>query len=454
MREVDAIIIGTGQGGMPLAIELAREHQRVVIFEGNRIGGSCLNWGCTPSKCFLASAHSVGIARAAVQLGLEVSVKIYFDKVMERLRDMKNSWSAGSGKRLRDAGVDLILAEASFTKEGNVQGGGEVFSAPLAVINTGTSPFVPPIPGLEGKPYLTDHNFWDLTELPESTLVLGGGYVGLELGQGLAQLGSRVTIIDSQERIMGSESSDASQVIQEALERDGVDFSLGISVESVQYEGDAFRVKLKGDEALEGRALYVATGRKPNTAALNAEEAGLELDNRGFVEVDRHFQTSLFGVYAIGDVTGQPAFTHVSWEDHRRLLAILRGEDREQGDRVLGYAMFTEPQLGRAGLSMEQAKQKGYDAARARMEVKDMTRAIEWGQDLGFYEMVIDRDSDHILGATMVGYEAGELVQVFIALIEAGATWQSLDRMQNVHPTYMENLPTLARMFKDKGSTT
>lgn len=449
MKEVDAIIIGTGQGGVPLAGALAGEGKEVVVFERDRVGGSCLNYGCTPSKTFLAAAHAAGRARAAADLGVRVAVEVDFPKIMQRVQETRDSWSESSKKRLVEAPATLIMAEGSFTADGDVQGGGKGFSAPLVVINTGTFPFVPPVPGLEGTPYLTDRNFWDISELPATTLVLGGGYIGLELGQGLARLGSKVHIIDMQERLMSIESPDVSEVIHEALERDGVSFHLGVKAGSVDYSNGTYMLELEGGDTLQGDALFVATGRKPNTRALNAEEAGIELDRRGFIIVDDQFETSRTGVYAIGDVIGQPAFTHVSWEDHRRLLGILHGEDRSKGDRVLGYSMYTEPQVGRAGLSLEQAIEQGYDAQEARMDIKDMARGIEWGQDLGFFQMVIDKDTGSILGATLVGYEAGELVHVFLDLIEAEATWELLERAQHIHPTYAEHLPSVARMFKD-----
>ncbi len=449
MNEVDAILIGTGQGGVPLAIELARRGRNVVALEREKVGGSCINWGCTPSKCFLAAADAAGRARDAAALGIKAQVDVDFAKVMSRARDIKSQWSEGDARKLRDAGVNLVDAEASFTDEGRVQGGGEVYSAPLVVINTGTSPFTPPIQGLAATPFLNDRNFWDLEELPARTIMLGGGYIGLELGQGLAQLGSRVTIVDAQPRIMSMESEDVSEVIETALRRDGVDFRLGAGVESVQFEGGKFTMHLEGGDSLEADALYVATGRKPNTAALKAQAAGLELNARGFVTVNDRFETSIPGVYAIGDVTGQPAFTHVSWEDNRRLLSILDGGDRRQGDRILGYTMFTRPQMGRAGLSMKQAQEHGHSAVEAKIDVKDMTRAIEWGEDLGFFKMVIDSDSGQILGSELVCYEAGELIHVFLDLIEASATWQFLSRLQHIHPTYAEFMPTLAGKFVD-----
>ncbi len=306
----------------------------------------------------------------------------------------------------------------------------------------------PPIAGLDAAPYLTDRNFWDLERLPEKTLILGAGYIGLELGQALARLGSRVEIMDSGGRPLGREPPEVGAVLKEALERDGVRFRLNTRADEVRFEDGLFRVRIDGGETMEGDALLVAAGRRPNTEALHAPAAGIELDERGFVRVNERLETTRPGVYAIGEAAGQPPFTHVSWEDYRRVLANLNGGGRTRDDRVLGYAVFTDPQLGRAGLSMEEAKERGYRAREETMQVKSMARAIEWGHEEGFYQMVIDEASGRILGATLVGYEAAELVHAVLDLIETGATWEVLDRAQHIHPTYAENLPSLARLFR------
>jgi pyruvate/2-oxoglutarate dehydrogenase complex dihydrolipoamide dehydrogenase (E3) component len=445
--EVDVIVIGTGQGGIPLAMEMAERGKETVIFERSRVAGSCINWGCTPSKVFLASAGAAGRAAKMSELGIHNETRVDFPYIMQRVRRIKDEWSKSSERRLDAPNLSLIHAEASFTPQGDVSAGGQEYTAPVTVIDTGSSPFIPPIKGLRDTPYLSDRNFWDIEELPQRCIFLGGGYVGLELGQGLAWLGCEVHIVDLKERVMSTESPDVSNVLQEALERDGVTFHLGVEAKEVQHEKDSFRLHLPHGETLESEALYVATGRMPNSGALNAEEAGIELDEKGFIKVNERLQTTREGVYAIGDVIGQPAFTHVSWEDYRRVRDILDGKERRKGDRVLAYSTFTNPQLGRVGMSMEQARESGFNAREARLELKDMTRALEQGDELGFFQMVIDDDTDLILGATLVGYEAGELIHVFVDLIEAGAKWQVLERAQHIHPTYGENLPSLARQF-------
>lgn len=455
MRKVDAIIIGSGQGGVPLAMELAQDGQEVVLFERGPLGGSCINYGCTPSKVFLASAHAASQTRAVEDLGIHVQVEVDFPAVMERVREMIDSFNDGVETGLEEAGVDVIRAEATFTAERTVSsvGNGVSVQAPLVVINTGKSPLIPPIQGLADTPYVTSRNIWqDLRDLPPRTLVLGGGYIGVELGQGLARLGSQTHIIETRDRIVSTEEADVGQTLQEALEADGVQFHLGREARRVDYGNQRFTLTLDDDETLEGEALLLATGRQANTQALNAEAGGIELDEQGHVKVDDQFRTSSNGVYAIGDVIGQPAFTHVSWEDYRRLTAILNGDSRRQGDRVLGYAFFTEPQVGRAGLTVEAAREKGYQARAVTMPLEQVSRALETGHTLGFYRMVIDENTDQILGATLVGPETAELIHVFIAHMEAGSTWQRLEQSMHIHPAYAEDLPSLARMLKENGT--
>lgn len=238
-----------------------------------------------------------------------------------------------------------------------------------------------------------------------------------------------------------------SDVLADALKQDGIQLHFGVNVEQVAHERDTFTLTLSNGEQLQGEALLVVIGRKPNTEALNVAASGIELDDKGFVKIDDQFNTTCSGVYAIGDAAKQPAFTHVSWEDYRRLKAILKGENRNRHDRVLGYAVYTEPQVGRVGMTIEQAQKKGINARCVTLPMSQIARAIEWGHDFGFYRMVIDNDTDKILGATLVGYETAELVHVFLSLMEAGATWQLLEQSVHIHPTDGEALPSLARLL-------
>jgi pyruvate/2-oxoglutarate dehydrogenase complex dihydrolipoamide dehydrogenase (E3) component len=447
METADVIVIGSGQGGIPLATDFANEGRKVVLFERDALGGSCINYGCTPSKAFLAAAHAAGRARQAKKLGINAEVEVDFPAVMERVRGIRSDFNQGIRKRLETAGVKVICAEASFVGERTVKGGDVTVQAPLVIINTGTSSLIPEIPGLAGTPYLTNRNFFDLNTKPARLLVIGGGYIGLELGQGLARLGSQTHLIVRGERLLDREEADVSEVLAEAFKQDGIELHFGVNVNQVAYENNVFSLTLSSGGELQGEALLVVIGRKPNTGALNAVASGIELDDQGFVKIDDQFHTTCAGVYAIGDAAKQPAFTHVSWEDYRRLKAILCGENRTRGDRLLGYAVYTEPQVGRVGMTLEQAQKQSINARAVTLPMSQIARAIEWGHDLGFYRMVIDSDTDKILGATLVGYETAELVHVFLSLMEAGATWQLLERSVHIHPTYGEALPSLARLL-------
>jgi len=447
METADAIIIGSGQGGIPLAVDLAKEGRNVVLFERDALGGSCVNYGCTPSKAFLAAAHAAGRARQADKLGIHVQVEVDFSSVMERVRQIRNQFNQGVKRSLEGAGVKVVCAEAAFTGDRTVTGSDLTVQAPLVVINTGTSSLVPDIAGLGGTPYLTNRNFFDLQALPPRLLVVGGGYIGLELGQGLARLGSKTQIIVRGDHLLSQEEPEVSETLAEAFEQDGIQVHFKVSVEQAGHANGIFTLTLSNGQELQGEALLLATGRRPNTGALNTSTAGIEVDQQGYVKINDQFQTTSTGVYAIGDVAKQPAFTHVSWEDYRRLKAILSGEGRTRGDRVLGYVVYTEPQVGRVGLTLEQAQAKGFKAHAVTMPMAHIARSIEWGHDLGFYRMVVDQDTNQILGATLVGYETAELVHVFLSLMEAGATWQLLERSVHIHPTYGEALPSLARLL-------
>ncbi|HME81202.1 MAG TPA: FAD-dependent oxidoreductase [Candidatus Eremiobacteraceae bacterium] len=446
-QAVDAIVIGSGQGGVPFAADLAREGKQVVLFERGRLGGSCINYGCTPSKAFLAAAHSAGRARRAQVLGVDAQVHVDFPAVMERVRMIRDDFMHRVGQRLEQAGVKVVHAQASFSGERTVTGGDRTFTAPLVVIDTGTTAFVPGIDGLAGTPYLTNETFFDLTALPRRLLVLGGGYIGLELGQGMARAGAEVHIVDRNARVLSREEPEASTALESSLHEDGVYLHLGPQVSRVEHSAQGFALTLDTGQRLEGDALLVAIGRTPNSGALDCAAGGVELDAQGMIVTDRQLRTTAAGVYAIGDVAGQPAFTHVSWEDYRRLKDITAGGTRTRDDRVLAYTTFTEPQVARVGFTLDEALAKDFDARCVTYEASWIARAIEWGQTSGFYRLVVDKKTDRILGATMVGYEAGELIHVILAHMEAGSTWQVLERSVHIHPTYAEALPSLARML-------
>jgi len=446
MVRADVIVIGSGQGGVPFAVDRAKRGERVVLFDRGRLGGSCVNYGCTPSKAFLAAAHTAGRARRGEELGVRGDVHVDFGATMDRVRAVRDEWMDGVEKRVAAARIRVVRAEASFAGERIVSAGGEQFEAPLILIDTGTSPIVPHVPGLAGTPHMTNLDFFDQRALPKRLLVMGGGYIGLELGQGMARCGSEVHVIDSNARVLAREEPDTSEALTQGLLADGITLHVGRKALEIRHDG-AFEMKLDDGSTLQADALLVAVGRRPNTDALKADKSGIAFDKRGFIGIDARFATSCEGVYAIGDVAGQPAFTHVSWEDHRRLEDILAGGVRTRDDRVLAYSTYTEPQVARVGMTVDEAKKTGRDVRAVTLPLAEIARATEWGQSIGFFRLVVDRHSEKILGATMVGYETAELIHVILAHMEAGSTWRVLERSVHVHPTYAEGLPSLARLL-------
>jgi dihydrolipoamide dehydrogenase len=448
-RDVDVIVIGSGQGGVPLATTLAQEGRRVVLFERGKLGGTCVNAGCTPSKVFLAAAHHAGRSRRAQALGLRGRAQVDFPVVMERVREIVSSWRSGVEARLMKAGVEIVAAQASFSGKRTLEGGGHCVRAPLVIIDTGGSAFIPAVQGLSEIQYLDNTTFFSQTSLPRSFIVIGGGYIGLELGQGMSRSGSEVHIIHPHDRVLDAEEADASSALEAALRDDGLRLHLGVRPLRAQKRNGRTVITLVDGSEVIGDAVLVATGRRPNASALHCERAGIALDDHGYIAVDEELRTSAEGVFAIGDVARQPAFTHVSWEDHRRVLDTLRGDLRRRDDRVLAYATFTEPQIARAGLTIDQARAAGHDAIAVTLPLSSVARAVEWNEECGFYRMVVDRRDDRILGATLVGYEAAELVHVFIAHIGRGSTWRDLADAMHIHPTFAEGLPSLARLVPE-----
>jgi dihydrolipoamide dehydrogenase len=367
---------------------------------------------------------------------------------MARVREIVGDWHDGVEKKIAASAVELVRAEASFDAPHVLRANGETYEADVVVIDTGARANVPGIEGIVGTPYLTNANFFLQETLPRKLIVLGSGYIGLELGQGAARLGSEVTFVTTDDRIVAREEMAVCSVLTKSFERDGIRVMLESRTTKVAHDGQTFTLTLQDGTTLEGDGLLVAIGRVSNLPPGTTDRAGIAIEATGYIRCDEHLRTSVPGHYALGDVAGQPQFTHVSWEDYRRLDAVINGDlSRTRNDRVLGYAMYTEPQVARVGITAEQAQQRGIAHRVVTLQLTDVARGPEWSLEDGFFRLVVDPASDKILGATFTGYEAGELIHVILAHMEAGSTWRVLERSVHIHPTFAEGLPSLARLL-------
>jgi pyruvate/2-oxoglutarate dehydrogenase complex dihydrolipoamide dehydrogenase (E3) component len=449
--DYDAIIIGSGQAGVPLAVRLAQAGRRVLIIEKGPFGGTCVNTGCTPTKALVASARAAHVVRRAGRLGIAVErVSVDFAAVMARKDAIVRRWREGVERRLasQPERLHVLRGHARFVAERTLEVDGARHRAPLIVINTGARPLVPELPGLDAAACLTNESALGLQELPRRLLVLGGGYIGCELAQMFRRFGSEVIIISRGEHLLDREDADISRALERAFDAEGIERVSSSRVESATRTADGVELRLEGGRGLTGSHLLVATGRRPNSDDLGAERAGIALDRRGFVQVDDDYRTTAAGVYAVGDVTGGPQFTHASWDDHRRLLAALeRPGSGRRGERIVPYTVFTDPEVAGVGLSETEARQRGLPFELATLAFGDVARAIETDETHGNMKVLIDPASERILGCRLVGSQAGELVHVFVVLMQAGASARAIVDAEFVHPTLAEGVQTLVRQL-------
>lgn len=445
--KVDTIVIGSGQAGVPLAIELVGAGQRVLLVERAELGGTCINTGCTPTKTMIASARAAHVARTASRLGVRVpDVAVDLAAVVRRKNEIVTAWRAGTERRLATAGerLSLLRGHARFVAERTVEVNGERHHAEVVVINTGARPAVPPVAGLDAVPWLDNRRAMELETVPEHLLVLGGGYVGCELGQMFRRFGARVTMIDRAPHLLGRKAPGVSTAIEEVFRGEGIGLELEASVEGVERSGAGIGVRLGGGSVLRGSHLLVATGRRPNTDDLGCDAGGVRLDERGFVIIDDRYETTAPGVYAVGDASGEPQFTHVSWDDHRILFDLLTGRSqRDRSGRAYPRVAFTDPQVASVGLSEGEARTRGIPFEVASYPFGDIARALEVDERAGLLEVLIDPHTERVLGATIVGAEAGELLHVFVVLMQAGASVRAIVDAQFVHPTFCEGVQSV-----------
>lgn len=454
----DVLIIGGGQAGVPLAHALAGEGWRVALAERQHLGGSCVNFGCTPTKAVLASARVAHQARRAAEYGIGVSeVEVDFAAVLARARRIAADSRAGLEEGLQGSENPLWLhgharLEGRTEQGFQVRVGEQVITAAQVVLNTGTRSVIPDLPGLADVDPLHAGNWLDREELPGHLVLLGGGYIGAEMSQFYRRMGSRVTLVERGGQIADHEDPDIAAALQDVLTGEGVEVRLNTEVRQVERAGAGVRLTLKqgGQETtLDATHVFVATGRKPNTDDLGLETVGARVSERGVVEVDARLATSVPGLWAAGDIRGGPMFTHTSWDDHRVLLSQLIGDrTRTTEGRIVPYGVFTDPQLGRVGMTEREAREAGLEVRVARYEVSKNGKAAEIGETQGVIKLVVEADSERILGTAVLAAEGAEIVHSYIDLMNAGAPVGVLRDAVHIHPTLAEAVQSVTRLLE------
>jgi pyruvate/2-oxoglutarate dehydrogenase complex dihydrolipoamide dehydrogenase (E3) component len=449
--DYDSVVIGAGQSGGPLSSALARAGHKTALIEREHVGGTCINEGCTPTKTMVASARVAYLARRGADYGVKTGpITIDMARIRQRKREIVESFRSGSEKRIVETpGLDLIKGEAHFVGARVVEVNGQRLSAERVFINTGARPSLPALPGLESVPALNSTSIMELDEVPQHLLVLGGGYVGLEFGQMFRRFGSAVTIVQRGPRLLAREDRDVADAVADILRQDGVEVLL--QTDAVRAErgdgGRSIRLTVKssaGERTLEGSHVLAAVGRVPNTDMLDLAAAGVAVDQKGFIPTNDRLETSASSVYALGDVRGGPAFTHISYDDYRILKTnLLEHGDASIANRPVPYTVFIDPQLGRIGMSEEEARASGRHVEVARMAMSHVARALEVGETRGFMKAIVDSDSQEILGAAILGIEGGELMAMLEIAMLGHVPYTVLRDGIFAHPTLAESFNNL-----------
>ncbi|MFQ5603440.1 MAG: FAD-containing oxidoreductase [bacterium] len=455
MKNYDAIIIGTGQAGPFLAARLARAGMQVAVIERHLFGGTCVNVGCTPTKTMVASARAAYLARRAADFGVIIDGDITVDmrKVKARKDDIVGRANHEPPKWLVNTpNLTVFKGHARFEEPHVVRVGEERLQADKIFINVGARAFVPPMPGLAEVNYLTSSTLLDLDYVPEHLIVIGGSYIGLEFGQMFRRFGSQVTIVEMGPRLIQRDDEDVSESVKEILENEGIHIRLNAECIAVEKHGDGVAVKVdceSGAPQVTGSHLLLAVGRVPNTDDLGLENAGIEVDPRGYIQVDDQLQTSQAGIWALGDCNGQGAFTHTAYNDFEIVAANLLDNDaRKVSDRILTYGLFIDPPLGRVGLTEAQVRASGRKALIGKRPMTRISRAREKGETQGFIKILVDAESKRILGAAILGVGGDEAVHGITDLMYADMPYTVIQRAVHIHPTVSELIPTVLGELK------
>ena len=446
----DAIVIGTGQAGPPLASRLSDEGFKTAVIERKHAGGTCVNTGCIPTKTLVASAAVAQSARRAAEYGVDIAGPVAVDMKRVHARMKKISQQSRGGLERWMEGLEngrFIRGHARFEAPHRVRVDGEVLEAERIFLNTGGRALVPDLPGLDAVPFLTNSSMMEVDFLPEHLIVVGGSYIGLEFAQIYRRFGARVTVIEQAERLIAREDPAICDAVREILEAEGIAIRLKARCIKVRREGNGVAVAADCDERedwVSGSHLLLAVGRRPNTDELGLDAAGVQTDRRGFITVDDQLRTSQPGIWAMGDVNGRGAFTHTSYNDYEILAAnLFGGESRSVQQRIPAYALFIDPPLGRAGLTEAEVRASGVEALVATLPMSSVGRARERGETQGFMKVIVGKESRRILGAAILGIGGDEVIHALLDVMYADAPYTLIERAMHIHPTVSEYLPTL-----------
>ncbi|MDP9080340.1 MAG: dihydrolipoyl dehydrogenase [Bacteroidota bacterium] len=461
MKQYDAIIIGAGQAGGPLAKKLAEAGKKTAIIEKRWVGGTCVNDGCTPTKTMVASAKMAYLAANSEPLGVKIkNFSVDLPKIKKRKDDIVHKFREGSQKGLEKAqNLDLLFGEASFTSDKAIavkmnSGRVKELKADLIFINTGAKPFIPEIDGINDIGYLDSTSIMELNEIPEHLVVVGGNYIGLEFGQMFRRFGSKVTVVERSDRIVSREDEDVSEELTKILEAENITIHTNATTTKFKRKtGGKITITLtkKGkEEKIKCSHVLMAVGRTPQSRALNLDSTGVKVDEKGFITVNDKLETNVKGIYALGDVKPGPAFTHISYNDYTIVYRnLIQKQELSIKDRPVPYCMFTDPQLGHVGISETEAKKLGIKYKVAKLPMTYVARAIETGDTRGFMKAIVDPDTKKILGATVLGPEGGEIMTVLQMAMMGDITYDRIRYCVFAHPLYSESLNNLFMSLED-----
>jgi len=455
MPNHDAIVIGTGQSGPALARRLVAAGQKVAVIERKCFGGTCINTGCTPTKTLVASAYAAFLARRAGDYGVTIGGPVAVDMLAVKAR--KDAIAGASRRGVERSlktleGCTVYEGHARFVGAKRMAVNGVELGADRIFINVGGRASIPPISGLDQVPYFTNSSMMDIDFLPPHLIILGGSYIGLEFAQIYRRFGSEVTVVELAPRLIAREDEDVSLAVAGFLKEEGIDVRVDSKVVGVARQGNSIAVKVESAGKISqvvGTHMLVAIGRRPNTDDLGLDKAGIATDSHGYIQVDDQLRTSVPNIWAMGDCNGRGAFTHTSWNDFEIVAAnILDNEQRRVSDRITAYALYTDPPLGRAGMTEAEVRKTGRPALISTMAMEDVSRAYEKGETKGFMKIMVDRDSKQILGASLLGLAGDEVIHCIIDLMYAKAPYTVMQRAMHIHPTVSEFLPTMMQDFR------